>query len=355
MSSGIIVQGSVSGPTYYRKNWSGADGRGHANNYSYVVAKNRTKPSDGGTVLNYGGLGTIAWTSRDSVVLQNKLLASINGHSFNLGTSLVEGPRTMSMIYSTLSKLGTSIIRVKRGDLSGAAAALGVKPPKQGFNFARRLDKRTRNVGRTEKTSKFSDYDISGRWLELQYGWLPLLSDIHEGTKAWNSMQSPRKTTVKAFHRSITSAGFSTTFDNHSQVNISTGSYSYELTEVLSQPRQVGLTDPLSMAWELLPYSFIVDWFIPIGTFLENLNQIPKLTGSSILNRSDLRSSVRTGKDNQGPAVKGRQTVSSEQSVVRTVSSAGVPLARPGFRRLDDVLTPTRFLNALALTAQKFR
>jgi hypothetical protein len=30
----------------------------------------------------------------------------------------------------------------------------------------------------------------------------------------------------------------------------------------------LGLLNPLSLAWELLPYSFVIDWFLPIGDYL---------------------------------------------------------------------------------------
>jgi hypothetical protein len=35
---------------------------------------------------------------------------------------------------------------------------------------------------------------------------------------------------------------------------------------------QTGFTNPINLAWEVVPYSFVVDWFIPIGPWLETLN-----------------------------------------------------------------------------------
>lgn len=32
--------------------------------------------------------------------------------------------------------------------------------------------------------------------------------------------------------------------------------------------QQLGLTNPVSLAWELMPYSFVVNWFVDIGSFL---------------------------------------------------------------------------------------
>lgn len=34
---------------------------------------------------------------------------------------------------------------------------------------------------------------------------------------------------------------------------------------------QLGLVNPASLAWELIPWSFVVDWFIPIGPLLSVL------------------------------------------------------------------------------------
>jgi hypothetical protein len=31
----------------------------------------------------------------------------------------------------------------------------------------------------------------------------------------------------------------------------------------------MGVVNPLSIAWEVIPFSFVVDWFIPVGQVLE--------------------------------------------------------------------------------------
>jgi hypothetical protein len=35
---------------------------------------------------------------------------------------------------------------------------------------------------------------------------------------------------------------------------------------------QTGFTNPINLAWEILPYSFVLDWFLPIGPYLETLS-----------------------------------------------------------------------------------
>jgi hypothetical protein len=34
----------------------------------------------------------------------------------------------------------------------------------------------------------------------------------------------------------------------------------------------VGLSDPLSVAWEVVPFSFVLDWFLPIGNYIESFS-----------------------------------------------------------------------------------
>lgn len=38
----------------------------------------------------------------------------------------------------------------------------------------------------------------------------------------------------------------------------------------LHRATTLGLTNPAAIAWELVPFSFVVDWFIPIGNFLNS-------------------------------------------------------------------------------------
>ena len=35
---------------------------------------------------------------------------------------------------------------------------------------------------------------------------------------------------------------------------------------------QTGFTNPINLAWEILPFSFVVDWFTPIGPYLDALS-----------------------------------------------------------------------------------
>jgi len=36
--------------------------------------------------------------------------------------------------------------------------------------------------------------------------------------------------------------------------------------------KRLGLLNPVAVLWEVVPLSFVVDWFIPIGTYLASLD-----------------------------------------------------------------------------------
>jgi hypothetical protein len=191
----------------------------------------------------------------------SKLLAKIKGHSFNAAVTVSQAGQLASMVTSNLSKLGRSVMALKHGDFAGAARCLGASP----------------------RPSKLKANDIGGRWLELQYGWLPSLSDTYEAAKAYESISNgPAKSrfSAKEEHKS-TKTYLSSTINGDRMVAKGTYSrtYTFEMYEELGFSRQLGLVDPLSVLWENIPYSFVVDWFLPIGDYLSVLNQIPELKG----------------------------------------------------------------------------
>jgi hypothetical protein len=196
----------------------------------------------------------------DKAKVLSKLLEEVKNHDFNLGVELGQMNQTVNLLSDNLRKLGRAALALRRGDFSTAARQLGAKP----------------------KGTRLKTSDISGRWLELQYGWLPLLGSSFEAAKAFEAISAgPRShifvvTAARKWQRD-----FSLAPNNAScLLTVRVGRrIQYEMYEEMSVARQLGLLDPLSVAWELTPWSFVVDWFIPIGTYLDQLSQIPTLKG----------------------------------------------------------------------------
>ncbi len=274
----------------------------------------------------------------------SELLGKIKGHDFNLGVELGQMHQTVSLLADNLGKLGRAALALKRGDFVTASRMLGAS---------------------TRKTRLVAS-DISGRWLELQYGWLPLISTCYEAAKAFEELTNgPRKVLFRVSKSRKAIWNLSTAPDDRTltvEGKVRTA-IQYELTEELSFERQLGLLDPLSIAWELTPWSFVVDWFYPIGNYLSLLNQIPKLKGrflvtdslsvkhqkvASSYHPSSWGGGLYTGKVLQTPQWRYWMTKTRR---VYTNSPPDVP--KPKFTM--GLNSSRRFWNALSLAQQRFK
>jgi hypothetical protein len=192
----------------------------------------------------------------------SKIVAKANDHSFNLAVNSSQLKMTADMVVGNLGKLGRAIQAIRHGDFAMAAHQLSAQP----------------------RVSQAKVSDIAGRWLELQYGWKPLINDVYDAVQAYHAItEGPR---FYRFTSSVHTSGI-WTYASPWSPNVSvkqkakrSRKYIFDQIEAMSAPRQLGLYDPASIVWENTPYSFVVDWFVPIGTYLSNLNQIPFLNGA---------------------------------------------------------------------------
>lgn len=61
--------------------------------------------------------------------------------------------------------------------------------------------------------------------------------------------------------------------------------------DISNQINQLGLSNPLALAWELVPYSFVLDWLIPVGETLASLDALigSQRTSCTVTKRSEIR------------------------------------------------------------------
>lgn len=126
--------------------------------------------------------------------------------------------------------------------------------------------------------------DIGSKWLEYHYGLIPTLSTIHslvlgEATRCGNSMQLQTKSGRKIRGQAVDNGVYTnmknayvtdkTTYMHSVRYEIG-GSYTPSSEHIESLSRLTSL-NPLSIAWELLPFSFVADWFIDVGGYLRSV------------------------------------------------------------------------------------
>lgn len=296
----------------------------------------------GGVVLSdtqytrYAGLpvvdSTTAWNSNDDIALLGKLRTKVVGSDFHLGVFLGEGRAALTMIADNATRIYRALNAVKRGDIVKAARYLSAPPPK----------------AKVQKT-------VAQNWLMLQYGWLPLLQDVHGGAEFLaKQLEFPLVQTYRARlrkrHKVTSPSGVLESWGSAE----TTGQIIARLSEA-DVAQMVGLIDPLSVAWELLPWSFVVDWFIPIGNYLSARSFVQGMNGVFVTTKVERRSRhqranqfVQTFPTDYYVASPNGCAEERYVSLQRTIStSLAVPL--PSVKKLSDVPSWKRAANAVAL------
>jgi len=300
------------------------------------------------------------WTANDDLKLIGKLKERINGSDFNLGIALAECNQTLQMIGDTAVRINRALVSLKRGNLNQAAKWL-----MDGTGRSQRKVYPS-NASRTLSQSK-----LSSNWLELQYGWLPLLSDVKGGAE-WlaNRLEVPFKKSYRASRRiaavNTAIAAWTATPWAGPEPNLAgkypvhpppigtvVSEYRKQIIAIVSEQLPVavslGLTDPLSIAWEKIPYSFVADWFIPIGDYLGARGFASSLTGTFVTTSKVSEARYVNGNGNfTVPKYIGDRGM----TITRTISSSlSVPM--PAFKALGKAASWAHCANAVALLTSK--
>lgn len=226
------------------------------------------------------------------VIALNKL----RDHQFNAAVFSAESGKTVSMVLGAASKIAVAMLHVKNGRVVSACRVLGAEPPPYGSSrsLAGLLVRRHRQA---LPPRPLNSRDAANVWLELQYGWKPLLSDVKNAAEALAERLITRPPvkhvsgewpfTYTSYH---TRGGYTTlysvqqqpggtwsTFCNVSltkaeQCEARRGFVAKRISSQSVSLNNLGLINPLVVAWELLPLSFVADWFVNVGDCLEALS-----------------------------------------------------------------------------------
>lgn len=230
----------------------------------------RVTPSNQGySVMMSGDLNGFLWT--ESIPTSDVAFASENlrrrceinallklkDQKANLALSALESGKTAAMIADRSMKLYRSYKALRQGNLKKAYEAIGLSPRKMGKDNA--------------KTT-----------LEIQYGWRPLMQDIYGAAESLRKGVQEAGVLVK-----VTSRQVDDTMESGSYV--ATGDFNWQWQKQynrrvqvslwyrvdnpeLTKASELGFVDPASIIWELVPFSFLVDWIVPVGDFLSALS-----------------------------------------------------------------------------------
>lgn len=266
-----------------------------------------------------------------------RCLEALKGNKINLGVSLAQARETAGLVGSAASSIAKSFSQLKKGKL----------PSWERFRHG---------LG-----------EIPAWYLEWCYGVVPLMSDVYQSAETLADYQTDGYqwtilATGRSKRRDIDVLDFGSVAaifrhfyrqDHSVQVTIRTD----VPTNSLRNFTELGLTNPLSVAWEVVPYSFVVDWFLPIGGWLNALDAgsyLNFIEGSVSYMRRGKSKVLFSGSDIPGvrSSFSGHPGSLSEFEFRRTILGS-VPL--PPLPRLRSPLSLDKMAKGLALLTQAFR
>lgn len=233
-----------------------------------------------GYAYNRGQTGvTIKGPGSDSG-LMNRVMANLNS-TMDLLTSLAELPETIAMLLSAANAIVRAAKLFSKGRLVDGLKALGKYK-----DMSRRNQQDARRADRLQKRT------VESSVLEFNMGWKPFVNDINSSIEALHSSfqkgKRLRKTSSNTFitgagrkaersTRGYSKDGKLDTFTPRTTISIS-GTIANSQAAMIAS---LGLNNPASVAWELTPYSFLVDYFIDVGNFIGALTGLAGLSGIS--------------------------------------------------------------------------
>lgn len=195
----------------------------------------------------------------------------------DLGVDIVEARQTARMVKS-LNRVVSFAKQTRYGRLLYVLQKKMI-PPSQAKALVAKLGEI-----RKDPSIAFigSTRHLAQGWLEWQYGWRPLMQDVFDVTDEIYRYNINRKLRVKGsstVKRHITTRddavidGFITSVALNGDERVKVKfviDLEFNETERNRLDRFSSL-NPISLGWEVIPYSFVVDWFVDIGSYLRNL------------------------------------------------------------------------------------
>lgn len=195
---------------------------------------------------------------RNAAIIKARL--KFKSSDINLGVAFGERKETARLVGDTATRLAKTVRELKRGNLRKAMDTLGL----------------------SRRQTKPSTTNAHKAWLELQYAWKPFLHDVYGAVDALAKRDKPDWITQGKGVQRINVDRDIISGSGKSRCNVSVTGFELVSCIINATPTNdlqrslssLGVTNPALVGWELVPFSFVVDWFLPVGDFLDSLDAL---------------------------------------------------------------------------------
>jgi hypothetical protein len=239
-------------------------------------------------VRSEGNIGQFYYQQPDVLydTLYNKAYEKLKGKiadEAQLGVAALEWKKSLGMITARLGQLYDLSRSLKQLRFADAYSYLTLDPF-AGLKKHEKRERRNRIQDLTlardarvlaDRGMRVRDFlrDSGGAQLEKSFGWVPMMGDIYKAARILDRPIRPKTVRGRAdaghSYKSVSySFGYPIRTSGEGTAKVQLIADVRVTNPNLAMTNHLGLVNPLSVAWELVPWSFAVDWFANVGQML---------------------------------------------------------------------------------------
>lgn len=230
------------------------------------------------------------WARQAYALAYDRAMSGAKGAvTASVAANIAERKSSFDMITKRATQIHSAYRAIRKGDVRGFVTVLGFRKraTRKGTQWVRlgkggrQFSIPNKRIIYSEKRFKRNLQDSGSLWLEYWFGWAPLLGDVYSAARVLsddvpdetlrNVFRGTGKTKRVYSNRIVAFGGKDVQTDNFSADYMASVQFTVtSRRENADKARKLGLVNPASVAWEVVPFSWLVDWFIPVGRFLES-------------------------------------------------------------------------------------
>lgn len=230
----------------------------------------------------YSGNGMDPIIQLDAYDKAYKRFVGKMGEKASLAVSMAEYQQSLNMIAKRAVQL-RKFVRALRGlRFYEAGSVLGIAPA---------------DIRRMRLNVRYGAKSFGNNWLEFWFGWAPLVNDVATAVEV---LQRPKPDIVftatgSARDLRLTASNYQYKSFTNWEAKVKIGGFVKVTNPNLYLANQLGFVNPVTVALELVPFSWFANWF---GTIQEFISGFTDFMGVELINPYVTRYNVTTTSDN---------------------------------------------------------